>query len=155
MVAFLLAWNPRRAQWQERHNLQKRLQLGKHAVTQWGMMSKSVEPGDRLFFIRLGVPPKGIFAIGSAVTSSYLSPHWNETKRLAGKKARCVDVALVEYLDPDRQPVLGVEQLVECPFNEMHWSIQGSGVMIPGHVADALDSLWQTHYRALDCETNA
>ncbi len=148
MVTFLLAWNPRRAPWRERPELMRQLASNQPAITQWGMMSKAVEPGDRLFFIRLGIPPKGIFACGSALTTSYLDSHWNETKRAQGKMTRCVDLALNELLDPDVEPIIELERLALPPFNQMHWTIQGSGVMMPGHIAESLDTLWQEHFRS-------
>lgn len=144
-MTYLLAWNPKRAPWTERHGLMKKLAQGEPAVTQWGMISKAVEPGDRMFVIRLGVAPKGIFACGSALSSSYMDDHWNETKRAEGKRIRCVDLSFNELLDPDYDPIIALEQLQVAPFNEMHWMIQGSGTFMPGLVADALDCKWQQH----------
>ncbi len=56
-----------------------------------------------------------------------------------------MDIALSRLLDTDAAPPLSVDDLGEPPLDEMHWRIQGSGVMIPGHVAAALESRWSAH----------
>lgn len=145
MITYLLAWNPKRAPWRERTELLRRIEAGQPAVTSWGMLSKSIRPGDRVFLIRLGVPPRGIIASGSAVSGAYLTPHWDPEKRRQGKSSRCVDIALSRLLDTDAAPPLSVDDLNEPPLDEMHWRIQGSGVMIPAHVAAALESRWLAH----------
>lgn len=145
MITYLLAWNPRRAPWKERTRLIRQLESGQPAVTSWGMMSKSINPGDRVFLIRLGVPGRGIIASGSAVSGAYLTPHWDPEKRKKGKTSRCVDVQFSHLLDIGKFTPLSVHDLDESPFDEMHWSIQGSGIMIPAHIAIALESRWNAH----------
>ena len=92
MMTFLLAWNPRRAPWKARTDLLRMLASGQPAVTSWGMMSKTVQPGDKIYLIRLGVPDRGIIASGSAVSGVYLTPHWDPKKRREGRQSRCVDI---------------------------------------------------------------
>ena len=149
MFTFLMSWNPRRAQWKDRPDLLRSLEQGQDTVTSWGVVSKQIRPGDRIFFIRLGVAPKGIFAFGAAISSSYLDSHWNETKQQQGKQARYVDIALTEMLDMDTEPLVGLEQLTDPPLNQMHWTIQGSGVMIQEPIADALENKWKFHFEKI------
>ena len=155
MITYLLAWNPRRAPWRERTTLLRRLESGQPAVTSWGMLSKSIHPGDRVFLIRLGVPPRGIIASGSALSGAYLTPHWDPEKRKQGKSSRCVDIAFSQLLDTDAAPPLSVYDLIDSPLDEMHWRIQGSGVMIPAHVAAALESRWSAHLERIHAGSSA
>lgn len=155
MITYLLAWNPRRAPWRERTTLLRHLESGQPAVTSWGMLSKSIHPGDRVFLIRLGVPPRGIFAAGSAMSGAYLTPHWDPEKRKQGKRSRCVDIAFSELLDTDTTPPLSVDDLDESPLDEMHWRIQGSGVMIPAQIAIALESRWSAHLAIVNAGSSA
>ncbi len=155
MITYLLAWNPRRAPWRERTTLLRCLESGQPAVTSWGMLSKSICPGDRVFLIRLGVSPRGIIASGSAVSGAYLTPHWDPEKRKQGKSSRCVEIAFSRLLDTDATPPLSVDDLDGSPLDEMHWRIQGSGVMIPAHVAAALESRWAAHLELVNAGSSA
>lgn len=151
MISFLLSWNPRRSEWPEREGLLRALRSGGNARTRWGLRTKAVEPGDRLFFIRLGEPPKGIFARGSALSASYRDSHWDETKRAQGKRTWFVEVELNEMLDPANETLLSLDRLRRPPFDEVHWTVQGSGLFIPGSIADRLDREWSRLVNSTRC----
>lgn len=145
MISFLLAWNPRRAPWPERHELLRKLCGGRQAATRWGLRTRAVKPGDILFFIRLGMAPKGIFARASALSPAYRNLHWDPRKRAKGKTSWYVDLEFGEMIDVDREPPLDLATLSRPPLDEFHWMIQGSGTFVPDRIARALDSEWREH----------
>ena len=149
MVSFLLTWNPRRSARTDQHQLVERLRVGEAATSRWGVRTKAIAPGDQLFFVRLGKPPKGIFGRGTAMSASYRDLHWDETKRSAGKTTLFVTVQFVELLDTDAQPIIGLDQLAVPPFTAVNWCAQGSGHFIPEPVAEALSMKWQEHLNGI------
>ena len=136
-----MSWNPRRAPWKERKELLEGISRSLQPATSWGMVSKEIEPGDRIYLVRLGEPSKEFFAFRTAVSASYMDSHWDEAKRLKGKLARFVDVAFVEMPDP----ILELRQLGNPPLNKMHWIKQGSGERIHEQIVTVLNAKWQPH----------
>lgn len=148
-TTYLLAWNPRRAPWKARSGILRRVRCKGCAEFPWTVAAKSVEPGDRMFFIRLGLPPRGIFASGVAVSPPYAAPHWDSLKRQSGKHIRLVDLRIDRMLDPDTEELLPRSALDAPAFSPMHWNTQSSGIHVPAQVAWALEDAWDSHLSTL------
>ena len=112
-------------------------------LTRWGVRTKAIEPGDQLFFIRLGLSPKGIFARATAIDASYRDYHWDKTKMVQGKMSWYVDVRFEELFDPESETIIRIDTLNKPPFDQMNWSIQGSGTLIPSEIAEQLENDWR------------
>jgi 5-methylcytosine-specific restriction protein A len=68
MPTFLLAWNPKRWEWHDLPKLAEKVSNGEVLNSRWSCgNSRSIRKGDRVFLIKLGVPPKGIIASGMVV----------------------------------------------------------------------------------------
>lgn len=145
MQSYLVSWNPRRSEWAARKYLIRDIRKKGFASSSWTVASKDVWPGDRIFFIRLGKKPLGIFAAGNAISHPYLSPHWDKVKKKQGKLIRTVDIRLDSMIDTDTEPLLDKSRLQQAPLDRMHWSTQSSGIHIPVSVARALEDLWELH----------
>ena len=145
MHSYLVSWNPRRSAWINRKRIARDIKEKEYGTTSWPVISKHVWPGDRIFFIRLGKEPRGIFATGSAVSHPYISPHWDEVKKKQGKTIRIADIRLDAMIEMDTEPLLDISELHRAPLDRMHWSTQCSGIHIPAHVVQALDELWEQH----------
>ncbi|MFT5112854.1 MAG: 5-methylcytosine-specific restriction protein A [Parasphingorhabdus sp.] len=146
MLTFLLAWNPRRAAWRERSKLVETVQRQGHATTSWGTNTKAIREGDQLYVIRLGVPPKGIFAFGTAISSSYKAPHWDLEKRQAGRECWMIDCDIQQIVDLKTGPFLDLARLSNEVSDEINWTPQGSGKLIPTNAASRLADLWDLFY---------
>lgn len=149
MVSFLLTWNPRRSARRDQRELVEKLRRGEDATSRWGVRTKAIAPGDQLYFVRLGKPPKGIFGRATAMSSSYRDLHWDETKRADGKTTLFVQVQFVELLDTEIHPLLSLDELALPPFDQVNWYAQGSGHFVPEDVALALSARWEEHLAAV------
>ena len=119
------------------------MRAGKEVVDRWSCgKSKRLQVGDRVFVIRLGEQPKGIFASGTVVRKPYEAEHWDEKKAAAGETCYFIRVRFDTLLDPDSDQILPRESLNVSPFSTMHWDTQMSGVSIPDDVAKQLEKLW-------------
>lgn len=143
MATYLLAWNPKRWAWDDLGEMSDTVQNGGTAETRWSCSnSKSIQAGDRVFFIRLGVPPKGIFASGNVIQDSYEDLHWDEERAEKEETCRFVEVRFDRLLDPVHDKILPRELLDFPPFDSMHWDTQSSGIRIVDGVATELEKLW-------------
>lgn len=146
MATFLLVWNPKRWHWHDIAEMSKVVKLGKSFVIQWSCgRSKRIQKGDRVFFIRLGEKPKGIFASGIVIEGSFEDLHWNEEKVASGETAMFITVQVDALLNPDEDPILPRALLNTPPFSKMHWDTQMSGIQIPSEIALELERSW-TNY---------
>ena len=143
MPTYLLAWNPKRWDWDNLPEMSDAVKAGKKTIDRWSCgRSKRLQVGDRVFVIRLGEHPKGIFASGSIAKPPKEGEHWDEQKAADGESCYFVKVAFDTLLDPNANEILPRELLNSPPFSKMHWDTQMSGVRIPDEVAADLEKLW-------------
>lgn len=146
MPTFLFTHNPNRWDWTDLQDCIKEIESSGWCHRNWSCNTKQIHKGDRVYLIRLGMEPKGIFASGWAISEWYEDSHFDEAKEAEGKKARYVDVAFNAILDPDNEEILPRKTLDNGILKQMHWSSQSSGILIPDKIAKELDSIW---YRLL------
>jgi 5-methylcytosine-specific restriction protein A len=143
MKTYLLAWNPKRWQWENLPEMCSDVQAGKIINDRWSSgVSKRPQKGDRFFLIRLGEEPKGIFASGKIERDAYEDLHWDEEKSSLGETTNYVEIRFDTLLNSDIDPILPRDLLNMPPLSEMHWDTQMSGVQIPDHVARELEIIW-------------
>jgi 5-methylcytosine-specific restriction protein A len=142
MKTFLLSWSPKRWEWENLPDWIDRIEKGKASERRWSCgNSKRPQKGDRVFLIRLGEEPKGIFGSGTIVRGSYEDRHWEEEKALQGQKSRFLELQFDVLLNPEEN-IFSRKHLNEPPFNKMHWDIQKSGAEIPFEIAIELEMRW-------------
>jgi len=143
MPTYLFGWNPLRWEWHDLASCQEKIrESGWHEDTWSTGVTKKIHPGDRVFIIRLGSEPRGIFASGWSSTNVYPDLHWDDTKAARGENALYVGINLNVLLNPDKEEILSLAVLNLAPLSSMHWSIQASGVQIPDHIASILEEKW-------------
>jgi 5-methylcytosine-specific restriction protein A len=141
MKTYLLAWNPKRSQWTDLADLSRKTKLGVQPMTSSTCgNTKSIQQGDRVFWIRLGVEPKGIFGCGTVTRGSYVDQHWDSTR--PRETAIWVDIRVDSVFHPDCEPIVPRAELDRPPLSQMHWDTQVSGIQIPDEVAAELEQLW-------------
>jgi 5-methylcytosine-specific restriction enzyme A len=143
VATYLLAYNPKRWQWDDIAECVRQLEEDGSLVLGWSCAnSTQIREGDRLFLIRLGEEPKGIFASGVAHSDWYEDLHWEEAKAQAGETVHYVDVRFDAVLNPNEEPILSRDFLSMPPFSDQHWDTRSSGIRIHDHVAVALEEEW-------------
>jgi len=136
---YLFAWNPRLWDWPEMPREIARLRRRGHLDVEWSSgRNRAIEPGSRAFFIRLGVPPKGLFGAGVTITAPASGPHWRPDK--PGQLTNHLKIRL-EVLRSE--PVVLLDELARPPFSRFRWTVRQSGTRLPSSLADALEPLWE------------
>ena len=136
MRSFLMVWNPARWSWEERENDLVRSEK----EGSWSCGNRKDLPvGSRIFLIRLGREPKGLVGAGISLSKPKKGPHFDPVNAAEGKSALYVKI---RWHSLCRTPKIPMARLERPPFAEFRWTAQGSGIEIPGHLAEALASEW-------------
>lgn len=86
MPTYLLTWNPDKWHWVDLQKCVDKVKREGSFTTTWSCgLSKGIVKGDRVFILRQGVEPRGIFGAGHAVSGVFEDPHWDEEKAAQGK----------------------------------------------------------------------
>jgi len=111
--------------------------------TQWatGARNSGVEPGDRVFFLRQGLQPRGVIGSGTATSRIFPDAHWDAER--ADGDANYVMIEWDTLVLPE--DCLPQAVLVEQINAGGTWSPQGSGWVLPSGVAADLEILWAQH----------
>lgn len=148
MPAYLLAWNPKRAKFDNLLRVVNRFNNGRAPTIVWSCGNvKRIKAGDRVFLIRLAVPPKGIFAFGTVIKGSHEDTHWRDS----GRTTQYVECQVDWIVDPHVGPIIPRERLKIKSLSKMRWDTQMSGVRIPDKIAQALRSEWLRITSAEEC----
>ena len=143
MATYLLTWNPKRWKWDDIAECVRQLEEEGSLGLDWSCAnSTQIREGDRLFLLRQGEEPRGIFASGVADSDWYEDLHWDEAKAQAGVTTHYVDMKFDALLNPEEGPIISRESLDEPPFSDQHWDTQSSGIRMRDHVAAALEEEW-------------
>ena len=136
--AFLITWNPQQGRWHDMPIASTLTLSGGLYTDWWGVRSKSVTIGSRLFLLRQGVEPKGIVGSGWATSAPRL-----RTPPEPGRISHIVDVVFDMMLEPDKYPPLDWRTFTMPPLSEVHWTTQSSGISVPNE----LEAEWQQHVK--------
>ncbi len=144
---WLLNWNPSNQdwKWEEQEdeygykNTVKTVKSGGTVFFCWKCMSKQIKTGDRIFMVKLGNPPRGIFATGYAASDTYDSTYTDDN----GKEAteRVVDICITGFLDYHTDKLIS-QDILKSKFPDQQWSPQGSGISIKPEAARWLIEKW-------------
>lgn len=146
-AAYLLTWNPEKWPWsdltQTVTNLRNGVQLGSGIKgARWSVVNQRINPGDRLFIVRVGTEPKGIVGSGKAKSHVYEAPHFRGEE---GKTAHYVDVEWDALIDPSAASPLSIAELKENVSPDYKWTPQASGILIPEDIHQKLETEWNKH----------
>jgi 5-methylcytosine-specific restriction protein A len=143
MSTYLLAWNPNLWQWKDLEEKSARVKNGEEVIEDWSMANRNARIGDRIFILRVGVEPRGIFASGTIIKNPYERLHWDPNKAKLGVKQFAVDGKFDILLVPGVDEIFTRDRLNAPPLASMHWDTQLSGVLIPDPIAIALEDAWK------------
>lgn len=139
---FLLTHNPKKWDWDNIDNAILELNNSGRCLESWSCgNSKKLQVGDRVFLVRLGAEPKGIYASGLIYDGVYKGLHWDSDKREKGELTNCVNVQFDILRNPIKDRILLIEELNNID-NKFKWSSQISGIEIPEETAIKLEYIW-------------
>ncbi len=143
MPAYLLAWNPEYEPWKK---LVAAHGIGTSSrVNEWRTLNRHIHDGDRVFIVKVGQAPRGLFAAGYAAAP----PRFKVTRR--DGDGWYVPIRLSKVADPNSPPIPHPDLLsISSAFQ---WTPRGSGIRIPDGIATSLEAVWST--RVANSEGNA
>ncbi len=138
MPAYLITWNPVIWPWDDYAKEAAAIRSGRDTEGRWSTgRTMRVQPGDRLWLMRLGKEPKGIVGAAVATSAAFRGEHWGDPT-----KVTCyVDLRWEVLLDPAVEPILQLAELQD-KFPGVRWTPQGSGMSIPDEIARRLETMW-------------
>ena len=139
MSTYLLLWNPKKWEWTSLENDIETIEATGRSSQRWSCgVTKSIQPGDRIFLLRVGQEPKGIMGAGFAFSSPFYDKHWSGESR----DALYVDVDFGVLLNADIDPILLVENLENGLLDEQNWHPQASGTSVKPDFTEVLEEVW-------------
>ena len=154
MNSYLLTWNENKWKF-EYDNLTadsfiKNIKQGNYKYAWSTGVNKSIRKGDRVYLMRVGSYPKGIFATGYIEKGPYGGPPWDPEKASNGKKSLFIDIIWDNVSDSMNRLLIPEEVLITPPFvndnwKKANWYPQSSGVYIPPEIANEIESLVATN----------
>ena len=141
MASYVYAWNPRLWNWPEQPRERRRIAVHGHVDIRWACgRTRAIEQGSRAFFVRLGVPPKGLIGAGYALTEPWDDIHWLADKAAAGVRTHYLKLRLDALF---AAPLITLDELARPPFGRFRWAVRQSGTRMPSSIAEALEPWWE------------
>jgi 5-methylcytosine-specific restriction protein A len=146
LATYVFAWNPKLWNWPELPREARAIKRRGHVDIEWSSgRNKNIEPGSRAFFVRLGVPPKGLIGSGYTLTAPEPVIHWRPEKAAKGTMTNHLRLRLEFLID---LPVITFEELAKPPWSRFRWGVRQSGVRLPTSLADPLEVWWEARTQA-------
>jgi 5-methylcytosine-specific restriction protein A len=146
MPAFLLTWNPNKWPWEDLPELAARVRRGEEVQQSWSSGGRRSMPlGARVFMLRQGVEPKGVFGSGWVVDVPRLGEHWDIEKRGAGIQELYVTFVLDALLDPAQDGPLDLRSATTGPLSRVNVNVQRSGTQVADEGWRSLEKRWARH----------
>lgn len=139
MKTSLLLWNPRKWDWDTLESDIEEVDRTGRSSQRWSCgITKSIQPGDRIYLLRVGKEPKGIIASGFAFSEPFYQRHWSGEAR----DALYIDVDFEVLLNADKEPILMTDSLETGVLRTQNWHPQASGTSVNPDLADELEEIW-------------
>ena len=137
MKSYLLTWNPKKWQWEDFEKCVDEINQGYFVDRNWTCRSSKAQAGDRFFFMRLGVEPKGIIGYGQFLGGyDKKHPHFDNNRAEKGDTHPLADI---KYHALSKTPIISADYLKEN--FKFTWFSQSSGIAIPDNIAKSLGQL--------------
>jgi len=141
LPTYVFAWNPKLWDWPELPRDARAIKRRGHVDIDWSSgRNKNIEVGSRAFFVRLGVPPKGLIGSGYTLTAPEPVIHWRPEKAARGTMTNHLRLRL-EFLV--HLPIITFDELAQPPYGRFRWAVRQSGMRLPSSIADALEPWWE------------
>jgi 5-methylcytosine-specific restriction enzyme A len=139
MATYLLIWNPNRWDWIDLEDNMQTIRREGVLEDRWSFGTRrNAEVGSRVFLLRVGVPPKGIFASGWTTSEPKPDEHWDEDK--TPSQAFYAGINFDVLLNPLEDEILSLEILRSEVSSTQIWTPQSSGIQVLE--AEKLEIVW-------------
>jgi 5-methylcytosine-specific restriction enzyme A len=140
--SFLLTWNPNAWNWDNFDDHIREVQQQGATQMSWSCgNSKSIQIGDPVFLMKVGVETPGILGSGIALSTPYRGEHFSDPSR----EANYIKVRFDILLDvKGEDPPMSLD-LLKSNFPDQKWTPQASGISIKTKYVPALNALWFEH----------
>ncbi len=142
MPAWLVTWNPKLYPWHDFQQDLAELNQKGHIDFSWSCsQTRRIQPGDRIWLMRLGERQRGIFGQGKALNAPVEGPSWRDPTRTQ----MSLEIRWTHLLDAHTQQLVLPQELLKshpvlCCQN---WSPQSSGIRIPDTINAELEKVWR------------
>lgn len=139
MATYLLTWNPDEWPWQTLPQELAAFHAGTTITRKWICRNRAAGLGDRVFLLRQGVEPRGIFAAGHGASAVFDDAHHDPAKAARGERAPYIEVTLDALFG---EPIVERARLLEPDLCAGNWRTRRSGILLPQDVAARLEIVW-------------
>lgn len=139
MATYLLTWNPDEWPWETLQEELAAFRAGAPVTRKWVCRNKAAGLGDRVFLMRQGVEPRGIFGAGRGASAVFDDAHFDTAKAAKGEEAPYIDVTLDAFFV---EPIIERARLLQPDLRAGNWSTRRSGILLPEEVAARLELVW-------------
>lgn len=147
MSVYLFSWNPIKWPWPALEKDIQRVRKGNKLLDKWSCAShRTIQPGDRAFFVRVAQDPKGIFASGYIVSNAFREPKNEVDNKLVYR----VNVVYDVLIDPCREPILTLDLLELSDLRRQQWTPQSAGISIRPELVEELEAVWADFLKTHD-----
>lgn len=151
MNSYIFTWNPKKWSWDDIESEIEQVNLNGRCSVRWSCgNTKSIQPGDRIFLVRLGTEPKGIMGSGFSTSSPFYSKHWSGND----KEILYINIDFEILLNPDNDEILGLDLLNIGNLGHQTWTPQASGISIKPELQDELEATWFDFLTTRNIRTN-
>lgn len=135
MASYLLTWNPKRFVWTDLPDVLADLDAVGAVAVSWSCgRTKRIREGDSVYLLRQGKDSPGIVGRGWVVTEPFYDEHWVDEQGVDSPALYIL--ALWDVLSD--LPLIHRSELMQPPFDSVHWNSQTSGISIDPTVAAIL-----------------
>ena len=146
MKTHLFTWNPNRWQWDNLAECSAKTLAGEKVIDSWSCgVTKNIQPGNRMFLMKVAEETKGIIGSGWVTTAPHLCLHWDTVPAAAGEQCLGVDCEWERLINPLIDQPLGFKELRKGKLATFNWTPQSSGTRIPDEIAAELEEEWAAH----------
>lgn len=144
-ATWLLNYNPTKWDWEKQNDeysykdTLKTVKNGGAVFFSWRCHSNQVKAGDRVFIIKLGAAPRGIFATGYAASEPYEGTYTDDKGQ--DVNGRMIDICITGFLDYNTEELIS-QDILNQKFPDQQWSPQASGISIKSNAARWLIENW-------------
>lgn len=144
-ATWLLNYNPNKWDWEKQNDAYsykdtlKTVKNGGAVFFSWRCHSNQVKAGDRVFIIKLGPAPRGIFATGYASSEPYEGTYTDDNGQ--DVNGRMIDICITGFLDYHTEELIS-QDMLKRKFPQQQWSPQGSGISVKSDAAQWLIENW-------------
>ena len=137
---FLITWKEDHWPYEKLLDLIQRFESSGKATEPWRFMShKQCKIGDRIYLLKQGDQPRGLFGSGRIVSAPYVN---KAAINEAGNNPWCVDVEFDLLVDPKSELVVSETILKDAYSENGLWNTQASGVAIPDDISTIIAAAW-------------